>query len=121
MTTAPAGSNDDKTVKPITAGLGYGESVLTLSFGDACKVTGMDDNYERSLLMNCSRMIAEHMARTNQGLLPIAGRIEKTPQDNMVGHIVFYRPTPAETLQPVALQAKVNGILQKWTAPQPQP
>ncbi|MBU0858867.1 MAG: hypothetical protein KJ667_02925 [Alphaproteobacteria bacterium] len=117
--TNTASATDGQPAKSVQDSLTYGENVLTLSFGDACKVMKMDRNYEISLIFNCSQQITAAMVKANPDLIAIAGRVEETPAHELLGRMVYYRARPEEFKDPQKLQNTVNALYQKWTQPQP--
>lgn len=109
------GAQNGKDVeKGMGAGTGYGETVLTLSFGDACKIMKMDRNYELALLFNCGQQVARGLTAKNKDLLAVAGRVEETPGGRLLGRLVFYRARPEEWRDAPRLQKTVDAIFDKW-------
>lgn len=103
--------------KPITEDLPYGESTLAVTFGKALKNQPVDSHFELNLVFNCTQVISQGVVKANPDVIAVAGRIEKTPDNELLGVMVFYRPRPEEWKKPEELQKTVDRIFYKWTAP----
>jgi hypothetical protein len=90
------------------------QGTITLTFGNAAGVTGMDRNSEAQLIQNCIQAIAGGLIKKNEEFIPIEGRLELTPQNTLMGALVVYRRTPEQIAE-----VKKAAAAQKPAGPAP--